>query len=273
MNQTISPFVSSQDISKGERGLNKIADQLQECTFGIVCVTRDNQAAPWINFEAGALSRELGESFLVPFLLDMPIKDLSGPLTQFQATDSSNAEDVWAMVKSINARCEVTVEQERLRNTFERFWEDLTRTLDVIRESVPEGGAPERDTSEILNELVGLVREQSARIGSLENRVSGERNISAHYAFHDPREVQIVDSGEIFKPRRRLAATVRDLIGSDHVKNVLLLPGGLQVHCKQKSLGRVHEVTSELRSMAAENSIGIDVVVDGTGETLSFPPF
>jgi hypothetical protein len=125
MNQTIDPFVSSQDISKGERGLLKIASQLQECSFGIVCVTRDNQSAPWINFESGALSRELGESSLVPFLLDMPIKDLSGPLTQFQATDSSLAEDVWAMVKSLNEKCESAVEQERLKNTFDRFWGDL----------------------------------------------------------------------------------------------------------------------------------------------------
>ncbi|MFJ6554511.1 toll/interleukin-1 receptor domain-containing protein [Streptomyces luteogriseus] len=275
MNQMITPFVSSQDISKGERGLNKIASQLQECSFGIVCVTRDNQAAPWINFESGALSRELGESFLVPFLLDMPIKDLSGPLTQFQATDSGSADDVWAMVKSINDKCEATVEQDRLKNTFDRFWGDLTYNLDAIRGRLPQSDVPERDTSEILNELVGLVREQSARIGTLENRVSNGRSVSSHYTINEPKEVRIFsDEREASRDRqaalKRLSAKIADLIGADLLKNILMVPGGLQVHCSQKSANKVHSVAEGLELLALESGVGIDVVIDGTGEMLSF---
>ncbi|MFD7874656.1 toll/interleukin-1 receptor domain-containing protein [Streptomyces sp. NPDC059766] len=171
MNPGIDPFVSSQDISKGERGLDKIANKLQDCTFGIVCVTHENQHAPWINFEAGALSRELGESKLAPFLLDLEVKDLSGPIAQFQATESASRTEVWALVKSLNEKCETVIDSDRLRVTFDRFWSDLEENLKSIRESRPSMPTPQRETSEILNELVALVREQSSRFSALENRL------------------------------------------------------------------------------------------------------
>ena len=50
-----------------------------------MCVTRENYLTPWINFEAGALSKAFGHARVVPRLLDMPISDLTGPLVQFQA--------------------------------------------------------------------------------------------------------------------------------------------------------------------------------------------
>ncbi|WP_187285582.1 toll/interleukin-1 receptor domain-containing protein [Streptomyces sp. ME109] len=276
MNQAITPFVSSQDISKGERGLNKIANQLQECSFGIVCVTRDNQAAPWINFESGALSRELGESSLVPFLLDMPIRDLSGPLTQFQATDSSIEDDVWAMVKSINDKCAVTVDQERLKNTFERFWEDLTHNLDIIRKERPQSDVPARDTSEILNELVGLVREQSTRIGELESTISNAKNLSTHFAV-DETAVSRLTTVERERDgairRRRASSEVVEVLGTDSVKNVLKVAGGLQVHCTQKSMSHAHTVSDRIALVADENKVSIDIIFDGSGEMMSFPAF
>ena len=275
MNQAITPFVSSQDISKGERGLNKIASQLQECSFGIVCVTRDNQSAPWINFESGALSRELGESSLIPFLLDMPIKDLSGPLTQFQATDSSSESDVWAMVKSINDKCTATVEQERLKNTFERFWEDLTVNLITIREERPQSDVPERDTPEILNELVGLVREQNSRIGELESVFSSAKKFS-RYALEETRasrHTAMEREREGIASHRLASDGIIGILGSDSVKNVVRISGGLQVHCTQRSMSHAHAVSDQLAAIAVANKIGIDVLFEGSGEIMSFPPF
>ncbi|MEW2084190.1 hypothetical protein [Streptomyces sp. NPDC005283] len=191
INPMLEPFVSSQDIAKGERGLPKIASELQGCSFGLVCVTRDNQAAPWINFESGALSRELGESMLAPFLLDLPVKDLEGPLTQFQATDSRKKEDVWALVTSINEKCETRVEQNRLRVTFDRFWGDLDSKLSEIRKAEPESSTPVRETADILDELVSLVREQSSRLQNLELLAN---RAGVTYRINEPREVFIEDT-------------------------------------------------------------------------------
>src|SRR3712207_1416071 len=106
--QSVEPFVSSQDIAKGDRGLRVIANELEETSFGIVCVTRENSLTPWINFEAGALSKTVGEGRVVPFLLDMPVSDLTGPLAQFQVVTSVNKDDVFSMVRSLRDHSTLT---------------------------------------------------------------------------------------------------------------------------------------------------------------------
>ncbi|MFI5650432.1 toll/interleukin-1 receptor domain-containing protein [Streptomyces anulatus] len=275
-NQTISPFVSSQDISKGERGLAKIASQLQECSFGIVCVTRDNQAAPWINFEAGALSRELGESALIPFLLDMPIKDISGPLSQFQATDSSSKDDVWAMVKAINEKCETSVDQDRLKKTFDAFWSEFSVDLEKIRSArTSTKSVPERDTPDILNELVGLVREQSSRIGNLEGILGSSRNITSHYTITEPHEVRIsADAEDPEQVQRRVAAAsrrLREIIGTDEVKRMRRTRYGIRIECDPTHLKRLRSMEDDLQLLARKYRIGLDIEC-GT-EILAYPPF
>ena len=44
----IEPYVSSEDIDKGARWSTDIAKELEDSTFGILCVTRDNLNAPWL---------------------------------------------------------------------------------------------------------------------------------------------------------------------------------------------------------------------------------
>lgn len=38
--QSVSPYVSSEDIDKGSRWSTDIADELDESTYGILCVTK-----------------------------------------------------------------------------------------------------------------------------------------------------------------------------------------------------------------------------------------
>ncbi|MEU6976388.1 MULTISPECIES: toll/interleukin-1 receptor domain-containing protein [unclassified Streptomyces] len=282
MNPEIEPFVSSQDISKGERGLTKIADRLQESSFGIVCVTRDNQSAPWINFEAGALSRELGESSLAPLLLDMQVKDLAaGPLAQFQATDASNREDVWAMVRSINEKCENRLPEGRLRTVFDKFWGELAEGLAAIQEGAQATDVPQRETSDILDELVKLAREQSTRIGVLEKAIenSGGNTSHSHYAIYEPREVRIGgDADEVTTlsaSQRRLAASaarlVQQTIGPAYVASIQRKGAGIEVNCVEGAAERVREVNRELAELAEVS--GLEIHVFGPEGLLEvFPP-
>ncbi|MGM9439057.1 toll/interleukin-1 receptor domain-containing protein [Streptomyces murinus] len=287
MNQAIIPFVSSQDISKGERAMKAIATQLQECSFGIVCVTRDNQSAPWINFESGAISRELGESSLIPFLLDMPIKDLTGPITQFQATDSSSEEDVWAMIKTINDNCSNKIEQDRLRKTFEKFWEDLTARLSQIRTQQPQSGTPERGTSEILNELVALVREQSTRIGALEKRIASFEDIP-RYTINEPREIRIVSGPQEVQRQGRVSRVTREqaeaknrktinrielLLGAENIVTKRTDQYGVDVVCNRRGEERLALVTEELQKLAISTTTAINIRSENGAEIFSHPPF
>ncbi|WP_217210619.1 TIR domain-containing protein [Streptomyces sp. AC550_RSS872] len=269
MNQAIDPFVSSQDISKGERGLDKIASQLQRCNYGIVCVTRENQHAPWINFESGALSRELGESLLAPFLLDLAVKDLSGPIAQFQATESSSRDDVWSLVKSINEKSENSVDLDRLRVTFDRFWGDLQENLERIRSVRPHDALPERETSEILNELVALVREQSSRVHSLERKISliEMANTVPRYTINEPageitiNATQREDSVGQFKRMRR---AILDIIGPENVLKINSSgPTDLEVYTSEEGLRAAHASEEKLRALAS--SLGVGTYINTPG--------
>ncbi|WP_405613534.1 toll/interleukin-1 receptor domain-containing protein [Streptomyces sp. NBC_00076] len=280
MNQGIDPFVSSQDISKGERGLDKIASKLQDSSFGIVCVTRENQHAPWVNFEAGALSRELGESMLAPFLLDLEVKDLSGPVAQFQATESTSRDEVWTLVKCLNEKCETVIGSDRLQVTFDRFWGDIEDKLNAIRESRPSPSIPQRDTPEILNELVALVRDQTSRINSLTTQISQiqEENQTPRYVINDPSAVTINThnesrEGSILFLRRIIADIVRpENVVETQIKTEEY--ADLVVTVTEEGFRIAQASVTQLQSSASK--VGVSAVIKsvlGSGNSVVLAPF
>jgi len=50
--QFVEPYVSSEDIDKGARWSTDIAKELEESSFGILFITKDNIEAPWVNFDS-----------------------------------------------------------------------------------------------------------------------------------------------------------------------------------------------------------------------------
>lgn len=130
---SLEPWVSSEDITKGGRWSDEIAAQLGACTFGIICVTPDNAASPWLNFEAGALSRTLPDARVAPFLVGMNPSELAGPLAQFQVTTVRKAE-VRKLLESINESMHPDgIAIDRLRKTFDLCWHDLEASLGKLQ--------------------------------------------------------------------------------------------------------------------------------------------
>lgn len=84
--QSLEPYVSSEDIDKGARWSTDIAKELENSSFGILCVTKENLHAPWLSFEAGALSKTMDKSYVTPFLYDIKRSEVNGPILQFQST-------------------------------------------------------------------------------------------------------------------------------------------------------------------------------------------
>jgi hypothetical protein len=173
--QTIDPFVSSLDIAKGDRGLRVIASQLEKTSFGILCVTRENSLAPWINFEAGALSKAVGEDTrVIPCLLDMPVSDLTGPLAQFQAVSSANKDEVFSMVRALRDHSDLAdLDDSRLRTIFDAFWPTLENDLEAARSLKGNTTAVKsvREPAEILEEVLVLARRQESVLRTIVERV------------------------------------------------------------------------------------------------------
>jgi TIR domain len=71
--QHVDAWMSDADIGSGQRWNEAISKSLDETDFGIVCVTRANQHAPWLIFEAGALAKSVNEGRVVPLCIDLKI--------------------------------------------------------------------------------------------------------------------------------------------------------------------------------------------------------
>jgi hypothetical protein len=152
--QEIEPFMSERDIAAGARWLNEIEQQLEGTNFAIVCVTRDNQSAPWLNFEAGAVAKVIDESRVVPLAIDLKLADLKPPLGHFQAKDISKP-GIMAVLESLNALAERPV--SNLVGACEKWWPDLEPKL-ATPASEAESAAPVRDDRELLEEILATVR-------------------------------------------------------------------------------------------------------------------
>ena len=172
--QSVYPYVSSEDIDKGARWSTDVSAELQESNFGIICVTKDNVEAPWVNFEAGALSKSVDSSRVSPFLFGLKRSDIkTGPLLQFQST-LADAGDVQRLLMSINSsNTPLLLEESRLLNVFGVWWPQLEAKLEEISREYDEkdgasSGAKDlgNEVSDILEELLDLSRQQNRIINS-----------------------------------------------------------------------------------------------------------
>lgn len=160
--QSLEPYVSSEDIDKGARWSTDIAKELEDSGFGILCVTKENLHAPWLTFEAGALSKKLEKSFVSPFLFDIRRSEINGPILQFQST-IHNEEDVYKLIKTLNKACgDVKLSDERIDKAFKAWFPNLQDNLKKITEEFTENNTtedePEKEKQEILEELLELTR-------------------------------------------------------------------------------------------------------------------
>jgi len=89
--QSIEFWMSKDSIPAGSRWYNVLSSTLEQIDFGIVVLTKENLKSPWIFFEAGAISKTIEDSKLIPFLVDIDKSDLSGPLSFFQVLGMKKA--------------------------------------------------------------------------------------------------------------------------------------------------------------------------------------
>jgi TIR domain len=166
--QSVEPYVSSEDIDKGSRWSIDIAKELEDSSFGILCVTHQNLDSSWLNFEAGALSKAFNKTNVTPFLFGLKPSDLTNsPLLQFQTT-LFDKKDLLKLVFSINnANGDEKLNEQKLKITFELWYDKLKNNLDPLlkessikktQKSVKEN--PNSNSSEIVEEILELTREQ-----------------------------------------------------------------------------------------------------------------
>jgi hypothetical protein len=180
--QSIQPWLSSEDIDKGARWNAALSRELDATAYGIVCVTRTNQTAAWLLFEAGALSKRLDASRVSPILIGISPQDLVGPLAQFQAV-APVREDVLRLLTSLNtASNDAGIPNSVLEHAFDREWGVFERRIQEIETVAVSSSAPAkppRQQHELLEEVLTRVRslERQLAEGAVPREPSGKHEV------------------------------------------------------------------------------------------------
>lgn len=167
---SVEPFVSAKDIRAGTRWQAEIASELDDTEFGLICVTSENQAAEWLNFEAGALAKSVDTSRVIPLAIDLAPADIANPLGQFQAV-RLDRDDIEDLVVSINEVSEAAIPEENVRRALKKWWPDLESELEKIeaRDYHTPKPAPTRSDRDLMEEILDTVR-SSARVAAAPRR-------------------------------------------------------------------------------------------------------
>lgn len=188
--QHAKPFVSDKDISAGDRWAQAIAGELESSNFGILCITPENISSEWILFEAGALSKAMQDAKVIPLLFGLDLRDLSGPLQQFQAL-KVDEQGMLEALKSINSASDNETDDNTIERLVPALWSQLQEKLDAIPEKA-ETEKHMRPQSEIMEDLVsqvrglnGRMREFDPEIMERELRFRGPRRFRLHPKMMD----------------------------------------------------------------------------------------
>ena len=150
--QAVETYVPPADTRKGTRWSDDVSKELDQSSFGILCVVPGNVGAPWLNFEAGVLLKTLDVSNVIPLLTDVETSELdNGPFAQFPSAIFEK-NDLYRILETINEKTEQgQLSGDRLRDTFDIWWPKLKLDVGAIRKKENQvAGGPEKipDTEE-----------------------------------------------------------------------------------------------------------------------------
>ena len=195
--QNIEPFFSHNDIDKGKHWDAIIAEKLAECQVGIICITPDNINSQWINFEAGALSKNLEQSKVCPVLFNLSPANIEGPFTSFQATKFEEG-DMLKLLRTLNmCLAEDTLPDKSLEEAFDVWWPKLQEAVSILLKATPKDSQSRpRTEREILEEVLETVR-----------------------------QIQMVAKSTSDRPTRDIVDTLKNVVG--HLRSIILLEDDL----------------------------------------------
>ena len=141
VNPDILFFVSSSEdggIDVGARFRNIIDDNLQKSNYGILILTKNNELRPWLMFEAGALSKNINLSRIVPILFTLKEgeRKIESPLETFQHIKYSREEFeklIFGIFKNKFGKKRLTEEQKNtLKILLDANWSNFKEDIDKI---------------------------------------------------------------------------------------------------------------------------------------------
>src|SRR4249919_2806440 len=158
----IDIFMSDKDIGPGERSMKVLEQQLADTSYGILVVTAANQFEPWLNFEAGALSKQVdndadGVPLVVPLLVDLDgPAQITGPISQFQAV-TLDQSGLNLIARSISELVPSDPDMATVR--LQRAWNAIQESLnEAMKKQAVHLDKPRRTVEDKVDEALGILR-------------------------------------------------------------------------------------------------------------------
>jgi len=194
--QAVQPWMSAEDIEAGSRWGREMGEKLDKTSLGIVVVTAENLDSRWLNFEAGAVSKRVGLSEVIPVLIGLEPNDVTGPLAQFQAVRDDH-DGISQLTQTLNKWLENPLAKDKLEEAVELWFPRLSTRLAAIESTEPVESEPKREVADVVSEVLERVRElqrsDEARTALLERWLT-ERTSEAERAFRSVQN-QVVQGG------------------------------------------------------------------------------
>ncbi len=176
--QGVQPFVSAKDIDKGTNWTYELTKELQDTDFGIICLAPDNLLSPWLNYEAGAITKSV-ESRVAPVLFHVSKDEVQAPLSQLQLTEIE-LEEFELLMASVNKAADNQLSGEQVKEAVSVWWPSLDKAISEIEVPPKEAGnsstpampsepvKPTADIAELLGNVLGHVRQFDRKLNRLE---------------------------------------------------------------------------------------------------------
>jgi len=171
--QSVIPWISSEHIVKGASWLSEIKEAISASNgMGVFFLTPEALHSSWMLFEAGGVAA-LGDKRVCTVLVDLDSEAVAGaaPWNTFQGT-RLDRNDLFKLVKDINARLETPLAAQVLEKVFDRAWPELDGQLNsALAGAQAEPAGPAKRGTEEPGALAGRVESMSQAMQGVEARL------------------------------------------------------------------------------------------------------
>lgn len=152
----------SDGTDAGKSWSTEISNRLSAAKIGIIVVTPENLAQPWLLWEAGAIAKTLAgspdDTRAIPYLFELEPKDISQPMSSLQAV-KADLDGTKRVVRSVNRTLPEPLPDAILDKLFGRLWPDLEEKLAAAKVMEHGEKAPKKRTdTDVLAEVLDTVR-------------------------------------------------------------------------------------------------------------------
>lgn len=219
--QMADPWISSKDIDRGSIWFSEVLDQVKDTNFGIVFVTKENQAKPWLLFESGALSKGLTDNRICTVLVDLNVRDIDqdSPFRQVNHT-SLIKQSILDLVRTINKSVEAGhILEGRLEQTFNGMWPNLEDSLKEALVGDPAPMEPGRKDKDVLNDILENVLSINRKVSS-----PSFHGLHSKYIEQDMAKTLLTRLIAMGLDRKNILEITGDLIPVGYVNRYLGIP-------------------------------------------------